>query len=97
MAWAWGLEGADGTVGLDTGGALCGGGWGARPGGGPGAAFGGAKEGIDGGVLAGTADMKEGIDMAAEDEAAPGRGFSSSSLSDPLSLLLELKIKKDNF
>lgn len=48
-------------------------------------------------MLAGTADMKEGIDMAAEDEAAPGRGFSSSSLSDPLSLLLELKIKKDNF
>ena len=45
-------------------------------------------------MLAGTADMKEGIDMAAEDEATPGRGFSSSSLSDPLSLLLELKIKK---
>jgi hypothetical protein len=48
------------------------------------------KEGMEGDVLAGPADKNDGIDMAAEE--ATGRDcFSSSSLSDPLSLLLELK------
>ena len=87
--------------GLGAEGARCGGGAGARCGGGTGALLGGrpfglvgggtAKEGMEGGATAGCccdAAPNDGIDMT--DDVAP-EGRDSSSLSDPLSLLLLLK------